>query len=179
MAVVICFKIEFQIGHEYFKCVSFVLSAPCHSTEVRLWRLKIFDLLCPSDFVHCGDSSLVKLNDQFDESQSVFDCSNAELCTQAHQKDHWIVAWISFREKIIIPLSSRSSLSVFFFCRWTHQGQCSVCKNSITELGTQRSPSVVDCSSRTPWLYLEAPTTNSLPTRYAYSTVLFIIVCSM
>lgn len=114
MAVVICFKIEFQIGHEYFKCVSFVLSAPCHSTEVRLWRLKIFDLLCPSDFVHCGDSSLVKLNDQFDESQSVFDCSNAELCTQAHQKDHWIVAWISFREKIIIPLSSRSSLSVFF-----------------------------------------------------------------
>lgn len=158
MAIIICFKIEFQIGHEYFKCVSFVLSAPCHSTEVRLWTLKIFDLLCPSDFVHCGDSSLVKLNDQFDESQSVFDCSNSELCTQAHHKKIIeLLLGLVLEKKIIIPLSSRSSLSVLFFCCWTHQGQCSVCKNSITELGTQRSPSVVDCSSRTPWLYLEAP----------------------
>lgn len=85
------------------------------------------------------------------ESVSVWWFKFRVVYTSTPEKDHWIVAWISFREKIIIPLSSRSSLSVLFFCRWTHQGQCSVCKNSIMELGTQLNATFVEHKGAHQW----------------------------
>lgn len=93
-------------------------------------RLKMHDLLCSNDLcaICCWNSALVKLNEQKPNHRSVL-LLEIQSCVLIQRPEKSFLCWRWRNVPVLVLLSQ----SVLFFCYWTHQGQCSMCKMQLED----------------------------------------------